>query len=382
MANTKIPNVNLSTSVNTWRTRFNQLIDSVGEVNSMTTTAGPVADAINELDSDLFGSGGGRAKTGLATTAKNIQDAINELDSDIGARPHTTLATTAKTLTAAVNELDSDIGARPHTTLATTAKTLTAAVNELDSDIGARPHTTLATTAKTLTAAVNELDSDIGARPHTTLNTAAKTLTGAVNEIHGRVGNTTLTTVASTTTAAINELETNSNNLDSNVGTRTSLATNTRADLVSAINEIHGRVGTTTLETTATTTTAAINELNTAVSLLGDSAGGNVGTLFTQLGDITSLTTTDKSSVVAAINEVNATPGLSSVAYRDSADSAEVLVITAGSTVFKQTIHLNAKVGFLSNLNTTVDSSVVGAINELHRRLPDIYNSSGTLLNT
>ena len=80
-------------------------------------------------------------------------------------------------------------------------------------------------------------------------------------------------------------------------------------------------VGNTILETTATTTTAAINELNTAVSLLGDSAGGNVGALFTQLGN-------------------------------------------------------------LSSLATTADSNIVAAINELDRRMPDIYNSSGTLLNT
>jgi len=367
MANTKIPNVNLSTSVNTWRTRFNQLLDSVGEVNSMTTTAGPVALAINELDSDLFGSGGGRAKTGLATTAKNIQDAINELDSDIGARPHTTLTTTAKTLTAAINEHETDIGNMTLTGLVAT--NLSAALRELRVDIGdvGASGVSLSTTATDLAAAINELDSDIGARPHTTLTTIAKTLTGAINE------------------------------LDSSIGAEPSA----------------------TLTTTAKTLTAAINELKSSVDLLGDSAGGSVGSVFAQIGDLSALTTSTQSSLVAAINELDsdkvdkinitgasvgsgtAVPvitfnaqgqitsatttqitGISSIAYRDSADSASVLVITTPSgQVFKQTIHMNKKVGKTSDLNTVADSSIVASINELDRRLPDIYDNSGTLIN-
>ena len=46
MANSKIPYVNLSNTMNTQRLRFNQLLDSVGDVSTLTTTAGPVVTLI------------------------------------------------------------------------------------------------------------------------------------------------------------------------------------------------------------------------------------------------------------------------------------------------------------------------------------------------
>lgn len=53
MANSKIPNLNLTDTLNTQRLRFNQLLDSVGDVSTLTTTGANVTAAINEVDGRL-----------------------------------------------------------------------------------------------------------------------------------------------------------------------------------------------------------------------------------------------------------------------------------------------------------------------------------------
>ncbi len=80
MANSKIPNLNLSDTLNTQRLRFNQLLDSVGDVSTLTTTAGPVTDAINELDAEL----GTITSGAMGTTASTVSGAIAELDGRFG----------------------------------------------------------------------------------------------------------------------------------------------------------------------------------------------------------------------------------------------------------------------------------------------------------
>lgn len=107
-------------------------------------------------------------------------------------------------------------------------------------------------------------------------------------------------------------------------GSLSNLDTTSKTNLVSAINEVNGKVGTlANLTTTAKTdSVSAINEVN-----------GKVGTL-------TSLTTTSKTDTVSAINEVN-----SSVSVTDT------------------------KVGSLSSLQTTVKTSVVNAINEVNGKV-------------
>ena len=76
MANTKIPDLTLSDTLNTQRLKFNQLLDSVGDVSALTTTAGPVSDAINELDAEL----GTISAGAMGTTASTVSGAIAELD--------------------------------------------------------------------------------------------------------------------------------------------------------------------------------------------------------------------------------------------------------------------------------------------------------------
>ena len=76
MANSKIPNLNLSDTLNTQRLKFNQLLDSVGDVSTLTTTGTDVTSAINEHDTEL----GTITAGAMGTTASTVSTAIAELD--------------------------------------------------------------------------------------------------------------------------------------------------------------------------------------------------------------------------------------------------------------------------------------------------------------
>lgn len=75
------------------------------------------------------------------------------------------------------------------------------------------------------------------------------------------------------------------------------------------------------------------------------------------VGDLTLLTTSVDSDIVGAINSLKA------------ADSASIS-------------NLDSDVGTIASLTTTDKSSLVAAVNELDRKQIDVYDASGTLLNT
>jgi hypothetical protein len=76
MANSKIPNINDTDTLNTFRLRTNQLLDSVGDVSTLTTTATDVVEAIKEHDTEL----GTISAGAMGTVASTVSTAINELD--------------------------------------------------------------------------------------------------------------------------------------------------------------------------------------------------------------------------------------------------------------------------------------------------------------
>lgn len=86
----KIPYVDLTDTVNTHRLRTNQLIDSVGDVSSLTTTDNStVVAAINELDSEL----GNISSASMGTIANTVGGAIAELDARLDSINDTMLKT-------------------------------------------------------------------------------------------------------------------------------------------------------------------------------------------------------------------------------------------------------------------------------------------------
>ena len=76
MANSKIPNVQITDTFNTQRNRFNSLVDSVGDVSTLTTTSKEVTGAIKELDAEL----GTISAGAMGTTASTVSTAIAEID--------------------------------------------------------------------------------------------------------------------------------------------------------------------------------------------------------------------------------------------------------------------------------------------------------------
>ena len=80
-----------------------------------------------------------------------------------------------------------------------------------------------------------------------------------------------------------------------------------------------------------------------------------------KVGDLTTLTTTDKSSAVAAINEVN--NRASSAA--DAVGTLSNLTTTDKTSAVAAINEVNANLGDLSDLDTTDKSSIVNAINEV-----------------
>jgi hypothetical protein len=401
MANSKIPYVDLGDTLNTSRLRFNDLLDSVGDVSTMTTTATSVAGAINELDSDI----GARPHSNLTTIAKNLTDAINELDSDIGVRPHTSLSTAAKNLTDAINELDAELGEITASAMGTSASnvsgaiseleieidtlnthvepaqslvgfistTLTDAINELRDSVGT--YGSLSTTAKNAFGAINELDAELGTISAGAMGTTASTVSGAISELEQEIdtlndsmGSGGLNTTAQNVVAAINEL-------DSDIGDRphTTLTT-TAKELTGAINELDAELGTITagaMGTTASTVSGAISELEVEIDTLNTFAEPtqSLNTTATTLADAineldsdigtrphTGLTTTAK-TLTGGINELDAEIGAASLntsatTLRGAINEHETDITT-----------LNDSMGS-GGLNTT-GQNVVAAINEL-----------------
>ena len=76
MPNSKIPNLSVNDTLNTSRTKFNQLLDSVGDISSLTRSGGSLVAGLNSLDSDI----GIVSDSNLGTTASTIVGAIGELD--------------------------------------------------------------------------------------------------------------------------------------------------------------------------------------------------------------------------------------------------------------------------------------------------------------
>lgn len=82
---------------------------------------------------------------------------------------------------------------------------------------------------------------------------------------------------------------------------------------------------------------------------------GNIGTVDTKVGDLTDLETTDKTSIVSAVNEVNGKA-------EDADEKADTV---------------DGHVGDLSELDTEDKTSAVGAINEVYGDLSDKADQNG-----
>ena len=382
MANSKIPYVDLGDTLNTSRLRFNNLLDSVGDVSTITTTAGSIANAINELDSDV----GPRPHSNLTTIAKNLTDAINELDSDVGVRPHTSLSTAAKNLTDAINELDAELDEISPSAMGTSASTVSGAIKELELEINTlNTHvepvqSLIGFISTTLTDAVNELRDSVGTLA--SLNTSAQNAFAAINELDAELGTISsgaMGTTASTVSGAISELEVEIDTLNDSMGSG-GLNT-TGQNIVAAINEHESDIGTVgNLTTTATALTTALNELDAELGTITAGAMGTtastvsgaiseleveIDTLNTKVEPSQALTTT-ASTLSDAINELDS----------DIGTRPHTGLTTTAKTLTGGINELDAEIGAASL--TTSASTLRGAINEHETDITTLNDSMGS----
>jgi hypothetical protein len=431
---------------------------------SLNTTATDIAAAINEHESDI-------GSMSLTTTATDLTAAINEHETDIGTM---SLNTTASNLTAAINEHESDIGNMTFTGLS--ASDISAAIRELRTELG--DHSTLDTeTTTSAVVAINELHTDIGdiaaldvqvsEEDSTTtaadLVTAANYLDNRLDSVEALLDQAVLTTSEVKFTSVETPLVKRTGNFTLDVsqniivdaaGGNINLKKNGTqyGALVDSGSDLIIKSGTTTsmtfsgaditfagtltppsLNTTATDLAAAINEHEsdlgdmTLTGLTATNISAGLRELVTEIGNVTTLTTTAKTSAVAGINELDAELGtITSVAMGTSASTvsgaisehetqintltsnigtlssledsvyagSKTSVVTALNAAAALLLQLDSNSGFLdnvvgslNNLSGYFDSAgatanVVAALNHLGRRAINVYDASGTLLNT
>ena len=304
----------------------------------------------------------------LSDTVKTFQEKVNIISADVGWRGNLT-TTQDSDIVGGINELDSDIGARPHTNLTTDAKTLTGAANELDAKLDSANDTQINSAKLHMrdSSATNTIKGRLDVHSNVDIGgnlqvDGSLTVDGVVTFKAGTSGTVALgddsadnidfnadvvSNIIPGTTNAFNlgsntqrwkdaylggnaaiagnisvggtvdgrDIAADGTLLDTHdteLGTITALAMGTTASTVStAIAELDSdrdrlvaRIEPTRAfgaTFTATTVMSALNELKTQTDLLDSGSSEQLA----QIGDLASLDTTAKNTLVAAINELD-----------------------------------------------------------------------------
>ena len=250
----------------------NELQDDVGVVENLSTGAKVLTLAVNEHETDLFGTGN-VSFSGLSSTG--FQDAVEELRTELGA--HTSLGTDlTSNVVGAVNELETAIrGSGSNYTLGTDSSNIISAINELETGIrGGTSDYTTTVGAGSITQDIDTLDAELGTITAGAMGTTASTVSGAIAEHETQIGNANITTIAS--------------------GNNT---------ITGALVQLHTELGSASLDTSSNTHTGAINELHGEIN----SNDTDIATINTKLGTISSAAFgTSASTVSTAIAELHA----------------------------------------------------------------------------
>jgi hypothetical protein len=219
-----------------------------------------------------------------------------------------------------------------------------------------------------LVGALNELDSELGTITSVAMGTTADTVSGAIAEldsdrdrINTLVSPTTpLSTAAQTIIGGINEL----NDSIGSGGLNTTAQT-----LIGAINEHDTEIGAASLNTSATTLRGAINEHEadignmTFTGLSATDISAAIRETVAELGQVTSLTTT-ATTAVTAINELDSDLGDRTTLLTSTKNDIVSAINDIQSQVDVLDSNINNSVGDLTNLTTVDKTNAVAAINE------------------
>ena len=128
----------------------------------------------------------------------------------------------------------------------------------------------------------------------------------------------------------------------------------------------------------------AINEIDAQVGTNTSNIATNtldISTNSTAIGDLTTLTTTAKTDLVSAVNEVQSetdtnTSNIGLLSNLTTTDKTNV--VSAINEVNGVSSNNATNIGDLTNLNTTAKNNLVSAINEINNATELYYNASGS----
>ena len=219
-----------------------------------------------------------------------------------------------------------------------------------------------------LVGALNELDSELGTITSVAMGTTADTVSGAIAELDSdrdRINTlvspaTSLSTAAQTIIGGINEL----NDSIGSGGLNTTAQT-----LIGAINEHDTEIGAASLNTSATTLRGAINEHEadignmTFTGLSATDISAAIRETVAELGQVTSLTTS-ATTAVTAINELDSDLGDRTTLLTSTTNDIVSAINDLQAQVDVLDSNINNSVGDLTNLTTVDKTNAVAAINE------------------
>lgn len=368
------PITELTDTFKVFRDNVNTISTNVGDPTGLTTTEdSDLVTALNELDSDLHGSGGGSVRTALnhvsyaesSIVDSGLVGAVNDIDALIGGDA-SVLSTTAQTLVYAIKEIDEDLhgvgGGNASSDLDTESGTIVGAINEIESVFDASAESI--TTASDLLVTVGDNlsittvgDAEIDAGDNLVLHAETQVVLKQANETYGAFFDSDTHLVIKTGLGLIPAIKFDSGNayLLNTLFTDSDLTT-TAQNVAGGINELDTRVttledsvGTGGLDTVAQTLIGGINELDSEMGELS-----NLGAYFSS----------DNETLVDAINLLGT--------------DIQLLADSSGA--------LDSRVGVLTDLSAFFDSagataSIVAALNHMANRVIDVYDENGVLLN-
>ena len=321
----------MGTAASTVSTAIREHEDQIGNESISTVDAGDSNNTITGALNQLHAEVGDVTSSNLGTSASNLTAAVREHEDQIGNDNINAISSTNNTIKTALNQLHTEIGSSSladnlpndftynvtdHTTATNTMSsfigdtsianigttdTVTGALQKLHAELGSSSivdnlPTDITYTVTDHTTAINTMSGFIGS---TSINNIGSpdTLTGALQSLHGEIGNMVFGSLGPVDTANSTTLTSAINVIDAEIGdTDFSLVgTDITTALQNTYDDIYVSGNVTGLNTTATHLVGAINELEQD---LFNAEGGTKRTR-------SSLLTSDKTSIVDAINELH-----------------------------------------------------------------------------
>jgi hypothetical protein len=348
----------LTTAANDLVLAINEHDAELGTITAgaMGTAASTVSTAIREHEDQI----GNIDITDIASGEDTITGALEQLHDEVGDVTASNMGTSASNLTAAVREHEDQIGNDNINAISSTNNTIKTALNQLHTEIGSSSLVDNLPNDFTYnvtdhTTATNTMSSFIGDTSIANIGTT-DTVTGALQKLHAELGSSVITdNLPDDITYTVTDHTTAINTMSGFIGSTSINNIGAPDTLTGALQSLHGEIGTMVFGSlgpvdaaNSTTLTGAVNVLDAEIgdtdfSLVGSDITTALKNTYDDIyvtGNVTGLNTT-ATHLIGAINELE-----------------QDLFNAEGGT--KRT---------RSSLLTSDKTSIVDAINELHTEL-------------